>query len=112
MSSLTTKQQLFVITMEECGELTQACSKVLRHGLEAKQDLLIEEMGDVLFSVSNLSRKLDLDPESVLKEGISKFEKRFRYMEMRLRAKNRKIDNLTLEEFDELWEEAKIFETN
>ena len=48
MSSLTTKQQLFVITMEECGELTQACSKVLRHGLEAKQDLLIEEMGDVL----------------------------------------------------------------
>jgi len=75
-------------------------------------DKIREEMGDVLFSVSNLSRKLDLEPESVLKEGIKKFEKRFRYMEMRLRAENRKIDNLMLEEFDVLWEEAKTSENN
>lgn len=76
------------------------------------EDKIREEMGDVLFSVSNLSRKLDLEPESVLNEGIKKFEKRFRYMEMRLRAENRKIDNLMLEEFDELWEEAKTIENN
>lgn len=50
MANLTTKQQLFVITMEECGELTQICSKVLRHGLKDKkfQELLVEELGDVL----------------------------------------------------------------
>jgi len=48
MPDLTTKQQLFVITMEECGELTQICSKVLRHGLKAKHELLVEELGDVL----------------------------------------------------------------
>ncbi len=71
-----------------------------------------EEMGDVLFSVSNLSRKLDLEPESILREGINKFEKRFRYMEMRLREENRRIDKLNLEEFDVLWKEAKIFEND
>jgi len=48
MADLTTKQQLFVITMEECGELTQICSKVLRHGFKAKNELLVEELGDVL----------------------------------------------------------------
>ena len=48
MADLTTKQQLFVITMEECGELTQICSKVLRHGLKEKHELLVEELGDVL----------------------------------------------------------------
>ena len=102
---------------DEKGAIDKLKEEIAELEFEIKQkpknyQKIREEMGDVLFSVSNLSRKLDLEPESVLKEGISKFEKRFRYMEMRLRAENREIDNLTLKEFDELWEEAKAFENN
>ena len=44
----TWKQQLLIITMEECGELTQTCSKVLRFGFEEKIDEVAKEAGDVL----------------------------------------------------------------
>jgi len=45
---MTLEQQLLIITMEECGELVQACSKVLRHGsTPAKMQQLVEEAGDV-----------------------------------------------------------------
>ena len=102
---------------DEKGAIDKLKEEIAELEFEVQQnpknnDKIREEMGDVLFSVSNLSRKLDLEPESVLKEGIKKFEKRFRYMEMRLRAENRKIDNLMLEEFDVLWEEAKTIENN
>jgi len=48
MKNMTEQQELLIITMEECGELTQACSKVLRMGMNTTNyDQLVEELGDV-----------------------------------------------------------------
>ena len=49
MQELDARQQLMVITMEECGELQQVCSKILRQAtIEKKRQQLVEELGDVL----------------------------------------------------------------
>ena len=52
-----------VITMEECGELTRACSKVLRHGTKDPKylDNLIEEMGDVMAMIRVVQKTYDID---------------------------------------------------
>lgn len=68
---------------------------------------LEDELGDVLFSVANLARHLDIDPEAALRRTNAKFEHRFRYVEKRLREAGRELEDATLEEMDRLWEEAK-----
>ena len=52
-----------VVTMEECGELTRACSKVLRHGTEDPKYInnLVEEMGDVMAMIRILQQTYDID---------------------------------------------------
>ena len=75
MPDLTTKQQLFVITMEECGELTQICSKVLRHGLETKHELLVEELGDVLCMIRLMCAHNIVSPQQLEKRVQVKQEK-------------------------------------
>jgi NTP pyrophosphatase (non-canonical NTP hydrolase) len=52
-----------VVTMEECGELTRACSKVLRHGTEDPKYLnnLVEEMGDVMAMIRIIQKTYDID---------------------------------------------------
>ena len=55
-----------VITMEECGELTRACSKVIRHGCEGKyKNNLIEEIGDVLAMIQIISYEYDISDTEV-----------------------------------------------
>jgi|TARA_B100002019_G_scaffold265926_1_gene255810 NTP pyrophosphatase (non-canonical NTP hydrolase) len=52
-----------VVTMEECGELTRACSKVLRHGTEDPKYInnLVEEMGDVMAMIRIIQQTYDID---------------------------------------------------
>lgn len=61
------KLNKLVITMEECGELIRACSKVMRHGIEDPKYLsnLIDEMGDVRAMISVLSKAYDLDSAKI-----------------------------------------------
>lgn len=66
-----------------------------------------DELGDLLFSVVNLGRFLDLDPEAALQSTVSKFARRFGYVERQLRARERSLEEATLGEMDALWEEAK-----
>ncbi len=66
-----------------------------------------EEMGDLLFSLVNLSRFLDLEAEAALGEGIERFLKRFNHIETRLRERGKSPAESSLEEMDALWEEAK-----
>ena len=66
-----------------------------------------DESGDLLFSVVNVCRYLKVDPETALKQANAKFERRFRYVEDRLREQGRTPDGSTLEEMDRLWEEGK-----
>lgn len=66
-----------------------------------------EEMGDLLFAISNLSRKLGIDPESALRRANEKFTKRFTAMEDRLHAQGRSVHDATLEEMEREWDAVK-----
>jgi MazG family protein len=66
-----------------------------------------EEVGDLLFAVVNLARKLDVDAESALHDACAKFVRRFEFIEDRLAGQGRKPEQATLEELDRLWDEAK-----
>jgi len=70
-------------------------------------EALEEELGDLLFAVTNLARHLKTDPEAALRAANAKFERRFRFIEQALREGGRAIENCTLEELDALWSQAK-----
>jgi tetrapyrrole methylase family protein/MazG family protein len=92
---------------EEIGELKTAISM---KDDPQRQTHQAEELGDLLFSVVNLARFLDIDPEQALSATNRKFVKRFRYIEEQLRLKGRKIEQTGLTEMEILWQEAKKFE--
>ncbi len=66
-----------------------------------------EEFGDVLFTLVNLSRFVDINPEEALRKTISRFIRRFSYIETSAKREGRALADYTLEEMDHLWEEAK-----
>jgi len=74
---------------------------------QSNQDRLQDELGDLLFSCVNLARHLEIDAESALRGANRKFEKRFRFIEEKLQAQQRTLEEATLEEMDKLWEESK-----
>jgi ATP diphosphatase len=88
---------------EEANEIEAA--------LERKDaDELAAETGDLLFALVNLARHVKVDPEIALRRANAKFERRFAYIERALAAEGRSLDATTLDEMDELWNEAKAAE--
>jgi MazG family protein len=80
----------------------------LRAALAAgDKDAVREEVGDLLFTLANLARKLDVDPEAALAGTNRKFRRRFAQIEERLAARGKTAAEASLEEMDALWEEAK-----
>ena len=77
-----------------------------------KQDMnkIEDELGDVLFSVINLSRFLKVSPEVALNRANLKFTSRFQFIEKEAKLENKNLENMTLEEMDELWDKAKLNE--
>jgi MazG family protein len=88
---------------EEIEELREA----LASPGEAGRDGVREEVGDLLFTLANLARKLEIDPEAALAATNRKFRQRFQHVEQGLAARGKTAAEATLEEMDELWEEAK-----
>jgi nucleoside triphosphate diphosphatase len=72
-----------------------------------KQSDIHGELGDLLFSMANLGRHLKVDLESALRTTNAKFERRFRYVESRLRERGEMPQSSSLEAMDALWNEAK-----
>lgn len=68
---------------------------------------LEEEIGDLLFSIVNVSRKLGFNSEETLQQAVKKFAKRFRYIEDHSKRTNKRLRDMTLKEMDGLWEKAK-----
>jgi MazG family protein len=68
------------------------------------------ELGDLMFVVANLARKLDVDPEDALRACNAKFERRFHHIETVLAERGKTPDQSTLEEMDGLWNDAKALE--
>ena len=70
-------------------------------------DNLKEELGDLLFAITNVSRFLDIDPEDALNATTQKFMTRFSHVEESASRKGLRLEDMTLAEMDVLWEEAK-----
>ncbi len=85
---------------EEFAELEKAVS-------ENDAEKVQEEIGDVLFAVLNLARKLEVEPETALKQTNRKFRRRFAYIEKELKARGKTLEDAGLEEMDALWNKAK-----
>ena len=82
--------------------------KEFRDALKSKEQKEIEdELGDVFFVLVNVSRFVGVNPEDALRKTISKFISRFRYIEMKARDTGKRLSDMTLEEMDALWDEAK-----
>ena len=71
------------------------------------KDAIENEFGDVLFSMVNYARFLDINPENALERTNKKFSKRFQYLESKAKALNKPLKEMTLAEMDVFWEEAK-----
>jgi MazG family protein len=74
---------------------------------EATHERVREELGDLLFVVTNIARHLTVEPEAALKLTNRKFRRRFRHIERGLEARGRTLDAATLDEMESLWLEAK-----
>jgi MazG family protein len=85
---------------EEVAELRRA---VAGEGRERAE----EEMGDLLFAIANLARKLGIEPESALRKANEKFSERFLALERHLEAEGRSVHDATLEEMEEAWGKIK-----
>ena len=89
---------------EEIAELEEAVAASSDTSLD---EHVKEELGDLLFSVTNLARHLKADSESALEGSTAKFARRFRAVEAGAKAVGRDLKSMTLEEMDALWDKAK-----
>ena len=94
------KKQVWDKFKEELIELGQALDL-------KKEDAIEDEFGDVLFSLINYARFINVNPESALERTNKKFIKRFQYIESKAKKSNRSIQNLTLDEMEAYWKQAK-----
>jgi MazG family protein len=85
---------------EELDEVTQA----VRNNSKAE---ILSEIGDLLFSVVNLARKLDIDPDAALRQANLKFTTRFTYIEKQAEASGQDLNRVTPEQMEIWWGEAK-----
>ena len=69
---------------------------------------IMDEMGDLLFTCVNMARKLDLDPETALRNGNAKFERRFKGVEALLAKDGKTPETSNLQEMEVLWDKAKL----
>lgn len=72
-----------------------------------RQQEIIAEFGDVLFSLVNLARFVKVNPEDTLRQAINRFVKRFQFIEQQAAQSGRAVGDLSLDEMNRLWEEAK-----
>lgn len=93
-------EQVFEKVQEEISELRL---EVEKNEVEKIED----EFGDVLFSLINYARFLNVNPEDALEKTNKKFIKRFTYMEQKIKEQNKQIADCTLAELDVYWNEAK-----
>ncbi len=74
---------------------------------EVNKEKMEDELGDIFFSIINYSRFIDINPEDALERTNKKFIKRFTYLEEQAKAAGKKLHDMTLDEMNLYWEEAK-----
>ncbi|MBK9214449.1 MAG: nucleoside triphosphate pyrophosphohydrolase [Chloracidobacterium sp.] len=93
-------EPIFAKLDEETGELRKAIDS-------GDKEAAAEEIGDLLFVIVNLARHLDIEPETALKRTNRKFRSRFKFVEQEIKRQNRTLEDASLEEMDQLWNQAK-----
>ena len=95
------KDQVWGKLQEELGEL--------KHEIDSNSDFskVEDEFGDVLFSIINYARFVDVNPEDALERTNKKFIKRFQYMEDQVAVQKKQMSDLSLEQMEVIWQEAK-----
>ncbi len=86
---------------EELKELENAIK-------ENKKEKIEEEIGDLLFTIVNISRHLGVDPESSLRKTNNKFSERFKFIEQKIKEAGKEWKDYSIEELDKLWDLSKI----
>jgi XTP/dITP diphosphohydrolase len=95
-------QQVWEKVQEELNELNEEIKLGNKDNIEA-------EFGDVLFSMINYARFIDVNPENALERTNKKFTKRFQYLELAAKKNNKELSEMTLTEMDVFWEESKKY---
>jgi len=93
-------EQVWEKVQEELNELREEVERNDRNRIES-------ELGDVLFSIINYARFLNVNPEDALERTNKKFIKRFQYLESKSKETGKSLSDMTLAEMDVFWEEAK-----
>ena len=96
------KQQVWEKVEEEMQEFKQEAMEG-----ETNQEKIVAEFGDLFFSLVNFARFIDVNPEEALERTNLKFIKRFQYLEKSAKAAGKNLNEMTLEEMDLYWNEAK-----
>lgn len=114
------KEDVWDKVAEEIGELKDALGEYVNSQAKGKANeqqannyskmQAENELGDVLFSVINAARLYDLNPDSALEKTCKKFRSRFGYLEEHTIKQGRSLKDMTLEEMDKYWDEAKSLE--
>ena len=94
------KEQIWDKVREELGELQREVD-------HERKDQIESEFGDLLFSMINAARLYDIDPETALERTNKKFIKRFRYLEDQTINKGQSLRDMSLDQMNVIWEEAK-----
>ena len=94
------REQVWEKVEEEIVEFKEECQKRQTQEME-------EEFGDVLFSLVNAARLYGINPETALERTNRKFIKRFNYLEQEAKRMGKTLQQMTLQEMDAIWEEAK-----
>ena len=103
------KEQVWDKVEEELGEFKDELIK-LSTDIENKEkytELAEKELGDFLFSIINAARLYDLNPDTALEQTCKKSRRRFTYLEEKTIKQGRMLKDMTLEQMDEIWNEAK-----
>jgi MazG family protein len=102
-----TLEDIFAKLDEEVAELRAAIKIQSSSNDEADHARVREEIGDLLFAVTNIARHLHVEPEAALKLTNRKFRQRFNHIETTLQQQERSFEGATLAELEALWQEAK-----
>lgn len=89
------------------AKISEETSELQEIYLDGDAARISDEIGDLLFAVVNVSRFLNIDPELAVQGTVSKFIRRFSYIEKNAEKSGKKLENMTLSEMDALWNEAK-----
>ncbi len=109
----TEREQVWDKVAEEIGEFREELAGLEESFKDSKQEYKERaeaELGDVLFSIINAARLYNLNPDTALELTCNKFRSRFTYLEEQTIRKGKSLRDMSLEEMDKIWDEAKLLE--